>query len=128
MRGLSDGTYSASGERYPRWREGGGPQCECPTCGQMMPRAKVTLQTLVDIDLGPREARIVERLVESYPSKVTSDDLIRAGWDNAPAQTVRGLRVIMNNLRSKLFEYGWTIPLAKTGPGSQGYRLKLLKP
>ena len=124
MRGYTDGTYNASGMRYPRYREGGGPQCECPTCGQMMPRAKVTLQALVNVDLGPREARIVERLVESYPSKVPALDLIRATWVEPGHE--RGLYVIMNNLRSKLYQYGWTIPLGKAGPGSPGYRLKLL--
>ena len=128
-RGLTDGTYDAEGQPYPRYAEGG-PHCNCPTCGQKMPTAKVTVEMLRDIRYGPTERRIMEVLIGSYPRRRATHAIALDAWDDHPAEEPASspdiVRRMVMELRKRIAPFGWTIHNTR-GRGSEGYVLQPIK-
>lgn len=99
----------------------------CPTCGQTT--AALPIARVLDAPLTRAERRMVEVLVQKYPTPIPITALVEAvyyddasGGPDDPEQVVR---VFIGRLRRKLPAYGWTVPRSKSGPGNYGsYRLQ----
>lgn len=102
--------------------------CLCPTCNRPMEAARAPIEGLASASLGPIERRIVEILVRAYPRSISADrmaDMVysddRSGGPDNPGISIS---VTMIRLREKLPPFGWTIPRARRGRGSEGYHLE----
>lgn len=101
--------------------------CLCPTCGhETIQRAPI--EGLTSAPLGRVERRIVEALARAYPGHISSDRLIDIIYgdkaDGGPDNPRVIISVTMIRLRRKLPAFGWTIPKARSGPGTEGYHLE----
>lgn len=77
------------------------------------------------------ERKIVESLARAYPRAVEKSALIDLLYDDdpqgGPDDPGNVVSTLVCRLRSKLPNYGWTIPRNKTGAGAYGrYRLVLV--
>ncbi|OBQ68942.1 hypothetical protein A9K72_12185 [Mesorhizobium loti] len=72
----------------------------------------------------------MEILVRAYPRSITRDRLADILYSNeaggGPDNPGVTISVIMIRLRKKLPRLGWTIPKARSGPGTEGYHLEAL--
>ncbi len=86
------------------------------------------LKALVRAPLSAHHRVIVAKLVNAYPNSVRTWDLVDAlyGHDpnGGPDNGNQSVISMMVHVRRHLAEYGWTIPKAKRGPKSTGYRLE----
>lgn len=101
----------------------------CPTCGHETSH-RAPIEGLTSAPLGPVERRIVEALARAYPRYISVDRLADIIYGNeaggGPDNPRTTISVIMIHLRKKLPLFGWTIPKARVGPGSEGYHLEPL--
>lgn len=128
-RGLSDGDQiNRHGEPYnryvPRERRAAG-MCFCPTCGHQTEAKGTQVDLLLALQMGPAERAIIKALVEAYPRKTTNAALRERVWANReePQEARTMICQTMIRLRKKIRPYGWAIPHARSGAGSEGYRL-----
>ena len=101
----------------------------CPTCGHEMVAAHAPLESLSGAPLSKRERQIVDVLARAYPRDLDIQQLVCAMYSDDPAggpDDPEGvIRVLVSRLRVLLPEYGWNIPINRTGHGNFGrYRLK----
>ena len=96
-----------------------------------MPTAKVTIETLRDVNYGPTERLIMGVLIGSYPRPRTTESIAFEAWDEHPADEPKGaagvIRVLVLKLRKKLKPFGWTIASGGTGRAAPGYVLQPIK-
>lgn len=102
----------------------------CPCCHRPMEAARAPIEGLSSAALGPVERRIVEALTKAYPRSITRDRMIeivyRGEVNGGPDDAPTIMSICMSRLRGKLMRFGWTIPKARSGPGSEGYHLEPL--
>lgn len=101
----------------------------CPTCGHPMKESTVRVDMLLKMPFSRREREVVAALVKAYPKPVTIDRLVFAVYgndiDGGPDNAAQTVRQFISRIRHRLPEYGWRIPLARTGRGNSGeYRLE----
>ena len=103
---------------------------KCPCCGQ--PVEEVSLGSLVEANLTAVERRVVEVLIEAYPSRISLEHIIDALYvddpNGGPLWARKNAHVMVHRLRKKLAEVGWSIPKVRgTGTSGRLYGLEQLK-
>jgi hypothetical protein len=102
--------------------------CLCPTCNRPMEATRAPIEGLTSAVMGPIERRIVEALVRAYPRSITRDRMVDIVYaderDGGPDRAQVIMSILMGRLRPKLVQFGWTIPKARSGKGSEGYHLE----
>ena len=101
----------------------------CPTCGHEMVAAHAPLESLAGAPLSKRERQIVDALARVYPRALDLGQVVDAMYSDDPnggPDNPEGVvRTLVSRLRALLPNYGWNIPINRTGHGNFGrYRLK----
>lgn len=105
---------------------------QCPCCGSKIDAPELSVESVSDIRMTPKQRKIVGKMLETYPRPVSTDalvDLIYGADPEGGPLTVRNvLAVQICRVRTALEPYGWTVPKTRRGRGHAGmYRLEKIK-
>ncbi len=102
---------------------------KCPCCGGEI--EDVNVEQLLDARLSAVEMTVVRRIVGAYPNGVSLDQLITEIYgmrNDQPDNAANCVQVVLNRLRRKIAEYGWTVPKGTGGRATRHtYRLERLQ-
>lgn len=105
----------------------------CPCCRRPLDDdQQVDVEHLREAPLSKMQKKLLVALIDSHPRAVRTEVLIDRLWgddpNGGPDNPPNVIRTMVTNMRKRLPDYGWTIPLSFGGPGSYGsYRLEPVK-